>query len=47
MQRQPDITRAREVLDWEPQVTLRDGLVKLLDGTPRAALVGSFAHAMA
>ncbi len=24
--RQPDITRAREVLGWEPQVTLEDGL---------------------
>ena len=25
-QRQPDITRAREVLGWEPKVSLRDGL---------------------
>jgi dTDP-glucose 4,6-dehydratase len=24
--RQPDITRARELLDWEPQITLRKGL---------------------
>jgi dTDP-glucose 4,6-dehydratase len=24
--RQPDITRARELLDWEPQITLRQGL---------------------
>lgn len=25
-QRQPDITRARELLDWEPQVQLREGV---------------------
>jgi nucleoside-diphosphate-sugar epimerase len=25
-QRQPDITRARELLGWEPEVPLRDGL---------------------
>jgi len=28
--RQPDITKARAVLDWEPKVALRDGLVKAL-----------------
>jgi Nucleoside-diphosphate-sugar epimerases len=26
MQRQPDISRARELLDWTPSVQLRDGL---------------------
>ena len=26
MQRKPDITRAREILGWEPKVALRDGL---------------------
>ena len=25
-QRQPDITRARDLLDWEPQVQLREGV---------------------
>jgi UDP-glucuronate decarboxylase len=25
-QRQPDITTARKLLDWEPRVALRDGL---------------------
>jgi UDP-glucuronate decarboxylase len=25
-QRQPDITLARSMLDWEPQVSLEDGL---------------------
>jgi UDP-glucuronate decarboxylase len=24
--RQPDITRARDLLDWEPQVQLREGV---------------------
>jgi len=28
--RQPDITKARELLDWEPKVPLRDGLEKAL-----------------
>ena len=26
--RSPDITRARETLDWEPTTPLREGLVK-------------------
>lgn len=29
--RQPDITRARQLLSWEPQVELRDGLQKTID----------------
>jgi dTDP-glucose 4,6-dehydratase len=29
--RQPDITRARDLLGWEPQVSLRDGLKKTID----------------
>ena len=28
--RQPDITKARRVLDWEPQVELADGLERTL-----------------
>jgi dTDP-glucose 4,6-dehydratase len=28
--RQPDITRAREVLGWEPEIGLRDGLKKTI-----------------
>jgi dTDP-glucose 4,6-dehydratase len=40
MQRQPDITVAREVLGWEPTVSLRDGLKELLDKTPRSTLLG-------
>jgi dTDP-glucose 4,6-dehydratase len=28
--RQPDITRAREILGWEPEVSLEDGLRRLL-----------------
>ncbi len=30
-QRRPDITRAREILKWEPKVVLADGLAKTLD----------------
>jgi dTDP-glucose 4,6-dehydratase len=30
-QRQPDITRAREVLGWEPQVSLEAGLAKTIE----------------
>ncbi|NHZ73408.1 MAG: NAD-dependent epimerase/dehydratase family protein [Nitrospirae bacterium] len=29
--RQPDITRAREILDWSPQVELKDGLGSTID----------------
>lgn len=29
--RQPDITRAREILGWEPKVSVRDGLAKTID----------------
>jgi dTDP-glucose 4,6-dehydratase len=29
--RQPDITRARDLLDWEPRVELRDGLRQTID----------------
>jgi nucleoside-diphosphate-sugar epimerase len=29
--RRPDITRARELLGWSPQVGLRDGLARTID----------------
>ena len=29
--RQPDLTRARKILKWEPKVELRDGLKKTID----------------
>jgi dTDP-glucose 4,6-dehydratase len=29
--RQPDTSRAREVLGWEPRVTLREGLAQTID----------------
>ena len=29
-QRQPDITRARKTLDWEPKVPLEEGLKKTI-----------------
>jgi dTDP-glucose 4,6-dehydratase len=32
--RQPDITRARQVLGWEPQVGIADGLRRILDAEP-------------
>lgn len=28
--RRPDITRAKQILKWEPQVTLEDGLIKMI-----------------
>jgi UDP-glucuronate decarboxylase len=31
LQRRPDITRAREVAGWEPQIALADGLEKTIE----------------
>jgi nucleoside-diphosphate-sugar epimerase len=31
MRRQPDITRAREALGWEPQVSLAEGLPRTIE----------------
>jgi dTDP-glucose 4,6-dehydratase len=39
--RQPDITRAREVLGWEPQVSLNDGLRRTIDQSSRDDLIGA------
>jgi dTDP-glucose 4,6-dehydratase len=39
--RQPDITLAREVLGWEPQVSLREGLRRTIDESGVEALVGA------
>src|SRR5947209_12639410 len=36
--RQPDITRARQLLGWEPQVTLEDGLRRMLQANSRESL---------
>lgn len=40
LQRQPDITVAKDVLGWEPTVSLKDGLRELLEKTPRSTLLG-------
>jgi dTDP-glucose 4,6-dehydratase len=39
--RQPDITRARQLLDWEPEVELNDGLKRTIDESGVERLVGS------
>src|SRR5271167_4345350 len=39
--RQPDIGLAREILGWEPAVSLRDGLKRTIDASGVEALVGS------
>jgi dTDP-glucose 4,6-dehydratase len=36
--RQPDITRARQLLGWEPQTSLEDGLRRLLQANQRESL---------
>ncbi len=38
--RQPDITRARELLGWEPEVALEDGLTRVLAGLRTEPLDG-------
>ena len=39
--RQPDISKARELLEWEPQVGLQDGLRRTIDEAGVDRLVGS------
>jgi dTDP-glucose 4,6-dehydratase len=39
-QRRPDISRARDLLGWEPTVKLRDGLQRTIDQAGIAALAG-------
>ena len=39
--RQPDIALAREVLSWEPEVELREGLRRTIDEAGVEALVGA------
>jgi len=39
--RQPDIGRAKEVLGWEPEVRLREGLERTIEGSGKEALVGA------
>jgi dTDP-glucose 4,6-dehydratase len=36
--RQPDITRARQLLGWEPQVSLEDGLRRMLQANERESM---------
>jgi dTDP-glucose 4,6-dehydratase len=40
-QRRPDITRARQVLGWEPEVSLEDGLSRLLRALGREPAAAS------
>jgi hypothetical protein len=40
-QRRPDITRARQVLGWQPEVTLEDGLSRLLRALGREPAAAS------
>jgi dTDP-glucose 4,6-dehydratase len=40
-QRRPDITRARELLGWEPTVELAEGLRKTIDQTGLERLIGA------
>jgi dTDP-glucose 4,6-dehydratase len=39
--RQPDITLARQILGWEPQVSLRDGLRRTIEESGVEGLVGA------
>ena len=39
--RQPDITRAKQLLGWEPEIELEDGLRKTIASLGREAAVGS------
>jgi dTDP-glucose 4,6-dehydratase len=39
--RQPDITRARQLLGWEPEIGIEDGLLRLLDAEEARAQAGT------
>jgi dTDP-glucose 4,6-dehydratase len=39
--RQPDITLARQILGWEPQISLREGLKRTIEQAGRETLVGA------
>ena len=39
-QRRPDITKARELLGWEPRIALDEGLQLLLERSSREELLG-------
>jgi dTDP-glucose 4,6-dehydratase len=39
--RQPDITRAKQILGWEPEIPLHDGLRKTIESLGHEAAVGS------
>jgi dTDP-glucose 4,6-dehydratase len=39
--RQPDITRAQQILGWEPEIALADGLRKTIESLGHEAAVGS------
>jgi dTDP-glucose 4,6-dehydratase len=41
--RQPDITLAKELLGWQPQVELREGLQRTIEQAGHASLVGAHA----
>jgi dTDP-glucose 4,6-dehydratase len=40
-QRKPDITLARELLAWEPEVPLREGLQRTIEQSGVELLIGS------
>jgi dTDP-glucose 4,6-dehydratase len=42
-QRRPDISRAKELLGWQPEINLREGLERTIQGSGREALVGAVA----
>ena len=43
-QRRPDITLARELLGWSPEVSLRDGLERTVEQSGVELLIGGGAH---
>jgi dTDP-glucose 4,6-dehydratase len=40
-QRRPDISRARDLLGWQPTVSLRDGLQRTIEQAGVEALAGA------
>jgi len=41
IRRQPDITKAKSILEWHPKISLKDGLIKTIEYFERLMIEGN------